>query len=125
LERDHLAASVQPRRGTPQDGHPHALLAGGLQALNEIFPGFATDLIRAGAVPVRLGQDIRYERADIGAMPQRDLGLSILGATRPLIEFVLRHRTMALGNVALSTGWMRAPRKLCTLPSLIGVNASA
>jgi 2-polyprenyl-6-methoxyphenol hydroxylase-like FAD-dependent oxidoreductase len=52
LERDCLTAAAGPRSGTPQDRHPHGLLAGGLQALGEIFPGFESDLARAGAVPV-------------------------------------------------------------------------
>ena len=33
FERDHLTASAASRPGTPQDRHPHGLLAGGLQAL--------------------------------------------------------------------------------------------
>src|ERR1700739_2734747 len=65
LERDRLTASPASRSGTPQDRHPHGLLAGGLQALGEIFPGFESDLARAGAVPVSGGQDMRYERPDI------------------------------------------------------------
>ena len=32
LERDQLAATVRSRSGTPQDRHPHGLLAGGLRA---------------------------------------------------------------------------------------------
>jgi 2-polyprenyl-6-methoxyphenol hydroxylase-like FAD-dependent oxidoreductase len=103
LERDRLAKSAGSRRGTAQDGHPHALLAGGQQALDEIFPGFAMDLVRAGAVRIQLAQDVRYERADVGALPQRDLGLSLLGASRPLIEFVLRNRAMAIANIGLRT----------------------
>ena len=38
LERDRLATSVASRSGTPQDRHPHGLLAGGLRALDKIFP---------------------------------------------------------------------------------------
>src|SRR5882757_5615015 len=64
LERDRLTASVGSRSGTPQDRHPHGLLAGGLQALGEIFPGFESDLARAGAVSVRVAQDVQYERPD-------------------------------------------------------------
>ena len=52
MERDQLTASPASRSGTPQDRHPHGLLAGGLQALGEIFPGFEKDLAGAGAVPV-------------------------------------------------------------------------
>jgi 2-polyprenyl-6-methoxyphenol hydroxylase-like FAD-dependent oxidoreductase len=101
VERDCLAGSVGSRPGTPQDRHPHGLLAGGLKALDEIFPGFERDLASAGAVPVRIAQDFRHERADVGVLPMRDFGLSILCASRPLIESVLRRRVMAVANIAL------------------------
>lgn len=101
LERDRLAGNFGSRPGTPQDRHPHGLLAGGLRALDEIFPGFKNDLAEAGAVPVRLAQDIRYERADVGLLPMRDLDLSILCASRPLIECVLRRKVSASANIAL------------------------
>jgi 2-polyprenyl-6-methoxyphenol hydroxylase-like FAD-dependent oxidoreductase len=101
LERDQITASVQSRPGTPQDRHPHGLLAGGLKALGEILPGFEEDLAAAGAVPVKLAEEFRIERADVGALPCRDFGLSLLCASRPLIESVLRYRVMAIGNVSL------------------------
>ncbi|MBR0696872.1 NAD(P)/FAD-dependent oxidoreductase [Bradyrhizobium lablabi] len=104
LERDCLAASAASRPGTAQDRHAHILLAGGLKALDEIFPDFERDLAEAGAVSVGLAQDICYERADVGALPKRDLGLSILCASRPLIEFVLRRRATAVANIALRQG---------------------
>jgi 2-polyprenyl-6-methoxyphenol hydroxylase-like FAD-dependent oxidoreductase len=101
LERDRLTASAQSRPGTAQDRHPHGLLAGGLKALGEIFPGFARDLADAGAVPVRVARDYQYERADVGVLPKRDFGLSTLCASRPLIECVLRRRVMSITNVTL------------------------
>src|ERR1700730_13815707 len=101
LERDRLTVSALSRSGTPQDRHPHGLLAGGLRALGEIFPGFESDLARAGAVPVRVAQDVRYERPDVGALPRRDFGISLLCASRPLIELVLRRRAEAIANIAL------------------------
>src|SRR6267142_4545267 len=84
FERDRLAACAASRSGTPQDRHPHGLLAGGLKALGEIFPGFEGDLADAGAVPVSVARDIRYERADVGVLPRRDFGLSILCYLRHL-----------------------------------------
>jgi 2-polyprenyl-6-methoxyphenol hydroxylase-like FAD-dependent oxidoreductase len=101
LERDRLTAFPAPRSGTPQDRHPHGLLAGGLKALGEIFPGFECDLERAGGVPVRFAQDVQYERADIGVLPFRDVGIVALCASRPLIEFVLRCRAERIANIAL------------------------
>jgi phytoene dehydrogenase-like protein len=76
LERDHVTESTVSRPGTPQDRHPHGLLAGGLQALGEIFPDFERDLARAGAVPVRVAQDIRYERPDVGMSLRRVLRIA-------------------------------------------------
>jgi 2-polyprenyl-6-methoxyphenol hydroxylase-like FAD-dependent oxidoreductase len=101
LERDHLQASVVSRAGTPQDRHPHGLLSGGLEALGEIFPGFQSDLANAGAIPVRIAQDLRHERRDVGLLPMRDLGMSILCASRPLIESELRRRVAAVEKVTL------------------------
>src|SRR5437868_1765732 len=77
LERDILPPSGTSRAGTPQDRHQHALLAGGLQALEGLFPGFEKDLVGNGAVAVNAFRDIRYERPDVGALPQRDLGSSL------------------------------------------------
>jgi 2-polyprenyl-6-methoxyphenol hydroxylase-like FAD-dependent oxidoreductase len=101
LERDRLAASVASRSGTPQDRHPHGLLAGGLRALDEIFPGFKHDLAAAGAVPVAFARDVQFERPDVGVLPKRDFGIPVLCATRPLIELVLRRRAEAGANITL------------------------
>src|SRR6516164_2059185 len=101
LERDRLATSVASRSGTPQDRHPHGLLAGGLQALDQIFPGFKSDLAAAGAVPVSFAREVQFERPDVGVLPKRDFRISVLCATRPLVELVLRRRTEAVANITL------------------------
>ena len=43
LERDPLPRDATPRQGTPQARHLHALLAGGLLALNELLPGIENE----------------------------------------------------------------------------------
>jgi len=101
LERDRLAATAGSRSGTPQDRHPHGLLAGGLRALDQIFPGFEGGLAAAGAVPVGVARDVQFERPDVGALPKRDFGISMLCATRPLIELVLRRQAEAIANITL------------------------
>jgi len=101
LERDHLPTFAASRAGTPQDRHPHGLLAGGLQALDRIFPNFKRELAAAGAVPVTFARDVQFERPDVGALPKRDFGISMLCATRPLIELVLRRRAEAIPNITL------------------------
>src|SRR5262249_39742174 len=59
VERDALPSDTTPRWGTPQARHVHGLLSGGQRALGELFPGFEDDLAKAGAVPLRVGLDIR------------------------------------------------------------------
>jgi 2-polyprenyl-6-methoxyphenol hydroxylase-like FAD-dependent oxidoreductase len=117
FERDRMAASACSRPGTPQDRHPHGLLAGGLRALGRIFPGFERDLSAAGAVSVAVARDLRYERPDVGALPQRDFGISLLCATRPLIELVLRRRAEAIANVVL--------RPQCRVTEIVPAGAEA
>ena len=65
LERDTLPSEPAHRAGTPQARHVHALLLSGQRALSELFPGFEQDLARAGAVPLRVGLDLRMERFGI------------------------------------------------------------
>ena len=99
IERDVLPAEAAPRSGTPQCQHGHMLLAGGLQALQTLFPGFEKDLAEAGAVKVRTGKDIRFERPGFDPFPIRDLGLDIFSMSRPLLEAVTRRRVQQTPNI--------------------------
>src|SRR5499427_5119884 len=101
LERDRLSPSAGSRSGTPQDRHPHGLMAGGLRALDQIFSDYKRDLAAAGAVPITFARDVQFERPDVGVLPKRDFGISVLCATRPLIELVLRRRAEAVANITL------------------------
>src|SRR5215467_8650814 len=90
LERDTLPSEPAHRAGTPQARHVHGLLLSGQRALSELFPGFEQDLARAGAVPLRVGLDVRIERPGYDPFPQRDLGWSGYAASRPAIERAVR-----------------------------------
>lgn len=92
LERDLLPGEPAPRNGTPQAPHAHALLAGGLRALETLFPGFDRDLETAGALRTRAGKEIRVERPGFDPFPARDLGFDIFSMSRPLLEAVTRRR---------------------------------
>lgn len=99
LERDALPGEAADRAGIPQGKHVHALLAGGQRALTELFPGFDQDLVKRGAVPVRVGLDIRTERPGFDPFPQRDLGWDAYAMSRALVEFTVRHQINACANV--------------------------
>ncbi len=100
LERDALPVTPAHRPGTPQAQHPHGLLAGGLRALDELFPEFEKDLERAGAVRVRMGL-ARSELPGYDPFPQRDLGWDVMSMSRPLTEYVTRRRVERQDNIAL------------------------
>jgi 2-polyprenyl-6-methoxyphenol hydroxylase-like FAD-dependent oxidoreductase len=100
LERDKLVRDASPRVGVPQGKQPHALLVGGLRALTEQFPRFVDQLVKSGAV----AYDYTKARLEIGGfdpLPQRDLGIPIYSASRPLIEYVIRQELEQMPNVAL------------------------
>jgi hypothetical protein len=44
---------------------------------------------------------MQFEHPDVGVLPKRDFGISLLCATRPLIELVLRRRAEAVANITL------------------------
>jgi 2-polyprenyl-6-methoxyphenol hydroxylase-like FAD-dependent oxidoreductase len=100
LERDILSSDTEPRQGTPQARHLHALLAGGLSALKELLPGIETELEQAGAVRLAT-EDVRLERPGFDPYPQRELGLSWLSVSRPLLEFVTRQVVKRQKNIEL------------------------
>jgi 2-polyprenyl-6-methoxyphenol hydroxylase-like FAD-dependent oxidoreductase len=99
IERDLLPIEAAPRSGTPQAQHAHMLLAGGLKALQTLFPGFENDLAEAGAVKIRTGKDIRLERPGFDPFPIRDLGIEIFCMSRPLLEAVTRRRVQQTANI--------------------------
>jgi 2-polyprenyl-6-methoxyphenol hydroxylase-like FAD-dependent oxidoreductase len=101
LERDTLPLVASHRAGTPQGRHTHALLGGGQRALGDLFPGFEKDLAGAGAVPFRVGLELRFETPGFDPFPQRDLGWDAYAMSRPLIEFIVRQRVRQLNNITI------------------------
>jgi len=101
LDRDSLPGAPSHRSGTPQSRHLHVLLAGGLRALCQLLPGFEEDLVRAGAVPLRAGLDLRTERPGFDPFPNRDLNFRVYAMSRPLLEYALRERVRQTKNVAI------------------------
>ena len=101
LERDTLPVDASHRAGTPQARHTHALLGGGQRALDDLFPGFEEDLAGAGAVPFRVGLDLRFETPDFDPFPQRDLGWDAYAMSRPLIEAKVRQRVRQYANITM------------------------
>lgn len=104
LERDVLPDGSIARPGVPQGAHYHALLTGGINALERLFDGFAKDVEAAGAVELIGGLDLRLERPGLDPMPQRDLRMRTFSLSRPLLELCVRRRVSALPQVAIEEG---------------------
>jgi 2-polyprenyl-6-methoxyphenol hydroxylase-like FAD-dependent oxidoreductase len=101
LERDNLPGQPEPRPGTPQARHAHALLAAGQASLEKLFPNFTSDLENAGAQRLRNGRDIWWERPGYDPFPVRDLGSDGFCMSRPLLEFVTRRCVERQDNIRL------------------------
>jgi 2-polyprenyl-6-methoxyphenol hydroxylase-like FAD-dependent oxidoreductase len=96
LERDELPPSAEPRAGVPQGRHLHGLLASGQRAFEQLFPGFASELVAGGAVVYRAGLDLRVDRPGFDPFPRRDLGWNSYAMSRPLIDACLMRRCESL-----------------------------
>lgn len=103
IDRDTLPAGPAPRRGVPQSRQVHGLLGGGASALEELFPGFQDELVTAGG-SLGDGQVDHHWYLDGYRLRPAPSDLPGYGASRPLIEGVLRNRVAALPGVKITDG---------------------
>jgi 2-polyprenyl-6-methoxyphenol hydroxylase-like FAD-dependent oxidoreductase len=100
LERDELPTNPVHRRGVPQSKHPHFLLNSGRRAINALFPGFEDDLITAGGLLLMPSMDAAYLDGE-GWSARKRSAMTMLYASRVLIERVLRDKARELNNVTI------------------------
>ncbi|MGY1828108.1 FAD-dependent oxidoreductase [Blastococcus sp. SYSU DS0541] len=103
VERDRLPDGREDRRGVPQGQHIHLLVPGGLSRLEELLPGIVDDLTAAGAHVIE-APEWRFHMGG-GRLDLTGTDFRITGATRPLIEGVVRDRVRALAGVEVLDGW--------------------
>src|SRR6202140_2361818 len=104
LDRDELPDDAAPRAGVPQGKHPHGLLGGGLKALENLFPGFGHELMRAGAEPMKPGFDLLFEIPGQEVWPRIKLNWPTYSMSRPLIERTLRRQVERIRNIKVRPG---------------------
>ncbi len=98
LDRDTPPDEPVHRRGVPQGRHVHVLLDRGRQALESLFPELGAELYRLGATPVDLHGQVHWYNDGHRMLPARS-DLTAFGMSRPLLEQVVRQRTVALPGV--------------------------
>ena len=103
VERDRLPIGPQPRRGVPQGQHIHGLLAGGQQAMEQLLPGLTKGLAADG-VPV--GDPLADLRLCLNGHHFRrgPSGLTLVSASRNVLEHHLRRRIRSLPAVTIKDG---------------------
>ena len=95
LDRDRLPHEASPRNGVPQDRHVHVLLAAGLDAFEELFPGLGDELTTSGAVAAGLHR-WRFCLSGHRLAPMREhRARTVIQATRPFLEAHVRDHVRA------------------------------
>jgi len=102
IERDRLPDGPEFRNGVPQSRHAHVLLRAGLDVLDRLFPGFATELERAGAVVVEPPREMPWLNS-AGWSGRFEIGLGFLSSSRELTESLVRNRLRAIPNITFRT----------------------
>jgi 2-polyprenyl-6-methoxyphenol hydroxylase-like FAD-dependent oxidoreductase len=102
LERDRLRPGPAPRRGVPQSEQLHNLLGCAQVHLERLLPGFLDALLAAGGRAALVAEKTHvYELGT--RMPERDVGLRLMCAWRPVIEHVARTLLVGGGDGARVT----------------------
>lgn len=97
--------AAAPRRGVPQGAHLHNLLPGGVAAFERLLPRIEDDLREAGANIIRhKGENRVLAGGGQVLLDEVDPSYVLIGATRPLMERVVRERVVACGNVTFRHG---------------------
>ncbi len=99
IDRDAWPGGPQLRRGVPQGAHTHALLARGVQLLDELFPGFTADLVADGATVGDVLGDVRMSLSG-HRLRRSTTGLTAVSVSRPFLEAHVRARVEQLGAVS-------------------------
>ena len=111
VERDDISSEGVYRKGVPQARHAHAILAGGYQVIEEMFPGLSDELVSRGALvrdPLNDGRWV-FEGDDLKRTPS---GTQALLLSRPLLEDGIRRRVREIDGIRILDN--RSVRELIT-----------
>jgi flavin-dependent dehydrogenase len=101
VERGVRPHGPQVRRSVPQGEHLHAMLAGGLQAMERLFPDLREGLRAAGACFADIGDGAEWHHFGVRKRTVR-LGIDAALMTRPLLEWEIARRVAALPSVEIA-----------------------
>ncbi|WP_407521046.1 FAD-dependent oxidoreductase [Methylobacterium oryzisoli] len=98
VERDRLSGEAGARKGVPQGGHAHGLLANGYRIIEGYFPGIMDELEARGATRGDMVDDFLWFQYGRWKLRHRS-GLRGILLSRPCLEAAVRQRVLALPNL--------------------------
>lgn len=103
VDRDVLPRGVAHRGGVPQGHHVHLLVPGGVARLETLLPGAVEEITARGGhlIPA---PEWRFKMGG-ARLRLEDDRVAVAGATRALLEAVVRERVLAMDGVAVLDGW--------------------
>ncbi len=103
IERDHLSIAGEQRRGVPQGRHVHGFLPRGVRVIEELLPGVVDEIVAQGAHAGDVLAGVRWCLQG-RMLRQAPTGLTMLSASRPVLESAIRRRVFALPNLTVLDG---------------------
>jgi 2-polyprenyl-6-methoxyphenol hydroxylase-like FAD-dependent oxidoreductase len=103
VERDRYPDDPEVRKGTPQARHVHVLLKNGEAAVERFFPGLFDEIAAAGGQRVDTAGDARWHYFG-GWKARFTSGIEMVSQSRALLEWSLRKRLRAIGNIDVVEG---------------------
>jgi 2-polyprenyl-6-methoxyphenol hydroxylase-like FAD-dependent oxidoreductase len=103
VEKDTVNGHPESRKGQPQTRHLHGLLPAGLNIISHYFPGILDELKESGASVMDLAGSMKWYSYG-GFKKQFAIGINGVTVSRPMLEYIIRKRVMALPNVELRDG---------------------
>ena len=100
VERDPVHDQPESRKGQPQTRHLHGLLASGLDILTRYYPDLPEALTARGALVTDMTEHMQWY-AFGGYRKRFSMGVRAALMSRPLLEYLIRQRTLALPNITL------------------------
>eukprot|EP00884_Botryococcus_braunii_P018708 jgi/Botrbrau1/5520/Bobra.0023s0008.1 len=103
FERESSAGLEEARRGVPQQNQPHVFLMGGAKLLEKYIPSFEQDCIAEGAIMWDVLKNLlNYDFGTYFARAPAGKGHGqVIGASRKLVERVIRRRVLEKSKVFL------------------------
>ncbi|MEC2474193.1 NAD(P)/FAD-dependent oxidoreductase [Bacillus thuringiensis] len=88
------------RKRVPQSNHPHVLLKGGENAIEELFPNITNELIEAGSIINNFTRDLKWHQ--FGLWKQPFIGeVHMIQQSRPLLEWHIQKRIHQISNITI------------------------